>query len=239
MKNTNYILEELNIISPLISKIEKKDTYSVPLAYFEDLPEKIFNRITMDKQRAGFPGTSASFSIPENYFKNLPELILHRLGLESGEHNDVYIELQEIAPLLNTISKQPVLRTPPNYFEKIIIDTKQSTSKGKVKSMSKNVQFAKIAAAAVIIPFIAIGIYNITTNEFKGVRSNNSNARNAVKNLSREEIISFLKNENHSQDGKSTSPNTVKNNRIKRSLKQISDKEIQEFLKETGETDEI
>jgi hypothetical protein len=239
MKNANYILEELNIISPLLGQIEKKEAYSVPSAYFDSLLAEIIDRIKTGKERAYFSKAFTPFSIPADYFKNFPDLVLKKMLADSQRDNEVFEELKEIAPLLNTISKKPVHYTPMDFFDKISFPAALPKPEAKVKLINNRLKLVKFAAAAVIIPFIAIGLYSITTNESKISRSDSSKARNAIKHLSKEEIINFLKN-GASENTTSASRNTSKDaNVIKSSLKQISVQEIQQFLKETGESDEI
>jgi len=107
----------------------------------------------------------------------------------------------------------------------------------KVVSVNKWKILLRISAAAVVTSLLAIGVYTITGREFSTTR--NRNARNEVKNLSNEEIVNFLKN-NSSENITSLYREKSKHaNAIKSSLKEISDIEIQRFLKETGESDEI
>ncbi|WP_157580333.1 hypothetical protein [Segetibacter koreensis] len=238
MKNENNIVEELKTISPLIMNINRNGPYSVPPSYFNNLSINILKRI--HKERAYF-GSVTPYSIPANYFNDLPQIILKNALSEAKKVDDVFAELENISPLLNTISKKPVHTIPANFFDKIqspVLDSQKQEV--KVVVLKKRSRFFRIAAAAVIIPFLAIGLYTLTGRDFLLVRGNNSNAKNKVKSLSKEEIINYLKNNSLIENASSTSQNTsINNTEIKSSLKRISDKEIKQFLKETGESDEI
>jgi len=231
-------MEELNKINPLIQKIDKTEVYSVPASYFNNLAADIINKLDLSKEHAYFFGSSVLYSVPENYFTNLPDLILQKVISDQRKPDSVFEEMESLAPLLNTINKKPVYSLPVDFFERVpvssIVLQKQKTKIISVKNRSK---FLRLAAAAVIIPFLAIGVYTLTAKD--SLKSNNSKAKNEVKNLSKEEIVNFLK-KNSAEDPSSTSQNTsVNDNKLQSSLKQISDKEIQQFLKETGESDEI
>lgn len=238
MKNKNYILQELMEISPIIAKIGNINVYTVSTSYFDDLPEKIIKGIKLYKEHAyNFP-SSTPYSIPEDYFANFPKIILQKVVTYQGQANEVFEEMEEIAPLLNTISKKQVYSIPPGFFDKIEIPAGRiKKQESKVVSINRWSKFSRLSAAAVITSLLAVGVYTITGISFTTYR--NRNAKNEVKNLSKEEIVNFLKSTS-SENVTSAYKNKSKNeNAIKSSLKEISDKEIQQFLKETGESDEI
>ncbi len=240
MNNQDYILQELRKMCPLIAKISKTNVYSVSSSYFNDLSEEIIERINFIKERAyNFP-SSTPFNIPEDYFKDLSEVILHKIISPNNQFNEVIEETEKIAPLLNTISKKPVYSIPQGFFDKLQIPSVEiKKKKSKVLSINNWSTFLKFSAAAVFTSFLAIGVYTITGRDFI-TSSRNNNARNEVKNLSKEEILNFLKKSSSIENVTSTLKNTSKNeNAIKSSLKKISDKEIQQFLEETAASDEI
>ncbi|MEJ7682840.1 MAG: hypothetical protein WKG06_34270 [Segetibacter sp.] len=193
MNNNNQILQELREICPLTAKISKTNVYSVSSSYFNNLSEEILDRINLIKEHAyNFP-SSTPFSVPEDYFKNLSEVILQKVIGHYRQLNEVIEETEKIAPLLNTISKKPVYSIPPGFFDKIQIPSVQiKRTKAKVVSINNWSKFLKFSAAAVITSILAIGVYTITGRDFITSRRNN-NAKNEVKNLSKEEIVNFLK----------------------------------------------
>lgn len=240
MDNNNYIAKELREICPLVAKISKTNVYSAPPAYFNNLSQEIIEQINPIKERAyNFP-SAAPFSIPEDYFKNLSGVILQKVITEYKQVNEVIEEMERISPLLNTISKKHVYSIPPGFFNKIQIPAAEiKKKKSKVVSINNWSRFLRLSAAAVITSFLAIGVYTITGKDFINSRRNN-NASNEVKNLSKEEIVNFLKTSSSGENVTSTSKNKSKNeNAIRSSLKEISDKEIEQYLKEIGESDEI
>ncbi len=239
MKNLNNIIEELKKISPLIMKIEKTEVYSVPLSYFNNLSAEIINKINSNKECAYYFGTFTPYSIPGDYFINLPEILLQKVLTNPEKSSGIYKEMEALAPLLNTISKKPVYSVPVNFFDTIQMPAVESQKEvAKIVLIKKRSKRFRLAAAAIIIPLLAIGLYTLTGKE--SIRSNNSNAKNEVKNLSKEEIVNFLKKTTSIENASSASQKTsINDNEFKSSLKQLSDKEIHQFLKETGESDEI
>ena len=238
MEKNDYILQELMEISDYMTNISKTNVYSVSPNYFDDLSEEITRKIMLNKERAyNFPPASTPYVIPEDYFTNLPGLILQNV-VNHQQLNGVIEEMEAIAPLLNTIDKKQLYSIPPDFFDKMQIPfPKMRKRETKVVSGNKWKILLRISAAAVVTSLLAIGVYTITGRDFTTTR--NRNARNEVKNLSNEEILNFLKNhssENITSVYKETSKHV---NAIKSSLKEISDTEIQRFLKETGESDEI
>ena len=80
----------------------KKMPYQVPAGYFENLAEDILGKVNMEQL------------VPEGYFDALPAILLNKV-----RHLEVSQELETVAPLLNTISKQPVQAVPEGYFEQL------------------------------------------------------------------------------------------------------------------------
>lgn len=241
MNSDNYITEELKNMSPFLKEIIRTEVYSVPSFYFNNLSAAIIDKINLNKERAYFFDSSTPYSIPADYFNNLANTILQKVVAREKTLNDVFEEMEAISPILNTISKKMEYNIPINFFDKIpLASVEPQKQKANVVTFKRRSKLFKVAAAAIIIPFLAIGLYTLTGKEFMNVRGNNSNAKNRVKNLSKEEIVNYLKRNSLIENASSTSKNTsVNDNEIKSSLKQISDKEIQQFLKETGESDEI
>jgi len=240
MKNNNIIFRELKDISPLIVQINQTNPYSVSSFYFDNLSTDILKKIKLSKKVLYDSKPVTPYSIPKGYFKNLPELLLQRIDSEQQYANEVFEETESIAPILNTISKNQVYKTPDDFFERWkapdITTQKQEAIVVPLRRSSKILRFSAASAAAIL--FFTVGIYTISKryNEPSEVNT----AKIKVKNLSKDEIVHYLKSHIPAQNVTSASKYTSKyQNTIKRSLKEVSDKEIQQFLKETGESDEI
>ena len=238
MEKNDYILQELMEISDYMTNISKTNVYSVSPTYFNDLSEEIIRKIMLNKERAyNFPPAFTPYVIPEDYFTNLPGLILQNV-VNHQQLNGVIEEMEAIAPLLNTIDKKQLYSIPPDFFDKMQIPfSAMRKRETKVVSVNKWKIILKLSAAAVVTSLLAIGVYTITGRDLTTIR--NRNARNEVKNLSNEEIVNFLKNSSFENITSTSQEKSKHETAIKSSLKKISDGEIQRFLKETGESDEI
>lgn len=227
------MLQELREIAPIMAQISNADVYSVSPGYFSNLSEEIIKRLKLYKEYADNLPSSTPYSIPEDYFANLSGLVLQKVLTYQQSPNGVVEEMETIAPLLNAINKKPVYSVPPGFFDKIEIPYTQ-VKKQKTKTVSiRWSRFLRLSVAAAVTSILAIGVYTITGNNF--TTSRNRNAKNVVKSLSKEEIVNFLK----TTSSENVTSATKHENAVKGSLKNISDKEIHQFLKETGESDEI
>lgn len=240
MKNKNIIFEELKEISPLMVQIENTNVYSVSASYFDELSLKVIKKIRLTEKLYNISAPVTPYGIPGNYFKNLPETIFNKILLTHANSIEVLEETEAIAPILNTISKKPVYTVPADFFENMqmpVMEVKKLEAKVvPINSWSK---LFKFSAAAVVILFSGIGLYTITSKNNLSIAFGN-NARNKVKNLSKEEIVNFLKFNIPAENITSAVKHKLKNeNAIRSSLKEVSDKEIQQYLIETGESDEI
>ena len=240
MKNKNIIFEELKEISPLMVQIKNTNVYSVSPSYFDKLSLEVIKKIRLTEELYNKSAPVTPYGIPANYFKNLPEAIFDKVLSNQKHSSEVFEETEAIAPLLNTIRKKSVYTGPADFFQNMqipVLEVKEQ--KAKVVPIYNWPKLFKFSAAAVVILFSGVGLYTITSKNNLSLTFGN-NARNKVKNLSKEEIVNFLKSNIPDENVTSVSRYKLKNeNAIKSSLKQISDKEIQQFLTETEESDGI
>ena len=130
--------EILNQITP-----ENANPYSTPVGYFESLAGEVLFKIKTKQ---------ASYIVPPNYFNNLSIAILAKVKDYTSE---TFEELELIAPLLNTISKQNVYDIPTAYFDGFEVVKPSST---KIVSIQKHTKkWTKYVVAASIIGVISIG----------------------------------------------------------------------------------
>lgn len=131
MENEHLILNS--------SELKKHNPYKVPVDYFDGLAMHVLLKIASQK---------SVYQSPENYFGTLPNQILQKI-----KESNVANELDVIAPLLNKISKQSPYTVPESYF-----NNAQTQIPTKVVKLSAQ-KIIKYIAAAVVIGFIAIGIF--------------------------------------------------------------------------------
>lgn len=237
MEKNNYILQELMEISPYMARISKTNVYSVSPTYFDDLSEEIIKKVMLNKERAyNFP-TSTPYDIPESYFTSLPELILKTV-LNHQQSGSIIEEMEAISPLLNIISKKQIYSIPPDFFDKMPVSFHEMRKRQtKVVSVNKWKVFLRLSAAAVVTSLLAIGVFTITGRD--PITSRSRSARSVVKSLSSEDIVNFLKKHSFENVTSASDEDFKHEEQIKSSLKDISDIDIQRYLKQTGESDEM
>ena len=82
-------------------------------------------------------GTGPVFNLPEGYFENFPRLMLERIKAGGSEARE---EISEISPLLASISRKMPHSVPEHYFEEAALPTGSDTFlQGISKSMPYDV----------------------------------------------------------------------------------------------------
>lgn len=237
MENSGNILDELREISPSLAEIKNVNIYSVNPAYFNNLAENIFQKINLANQTFNFSPVTP-YTVKEGYFDNFSQNVLQKIRQQQQTFNEVSEELNDIAPLLNTISKTNLFSVPADFFEKFqITPTSSINPKAKVINIAR--KYTRYAVAAVVATVMIVGFYLITGKEQKKSGAQAVNVQSAIKNLRDEEIIEFLRT--HSSRRNTTTVSSEKNTapEINESLKQMTEEEIQQYLQETPEPAEI
>jgi hypothetical protein len=235
--NPNILLTELREISPVLAEIKNENIFSVPPTYFNNLAEDIIQNINSVYELVNNFSSVTPYKVEESYFDNLSNSILQKIRNQQRKSNEVIDELNSIAPLLNTISKAPLFSVSKQYFENFHVSEK-NLIKPKEKFFIK--QFTRYAVAAVIASLMAVGVYVITGKVDKRSGAQAVNVKSAVKNLRDEEIIEFLRS--HSSVSNTRNGSSQKNSpasKFYETLKQMTDKEIQQYLQENVEPGEI
>jgi hypothetical protein len=228
MENRDIISNELMKISPLLTQIKKENVYSVAPSYFESLAQTILHRLNLVGRSAYSPSSANPYTVPEDYFKNFSYSILETI--KSGKVlNEVEQELTEIAPLLNTISKNPTYRIPDGYFQNF--NTTNTFTKPKARVIPISKKFLRYAAAAIITVLMAVGGYLFLQKDVRDPQIQVANVKFDVKVLKDDEIIEFLKTHSGEATSFSSEKTKVKQN-IKNRLKEKSDEEIRKYLQE-------
>ena len=235
--------EERGFLSPLVSNLSKQFPYSAPVGYFDSLPEQILKKIKLaepdnvaDELASLSPLLSkiskqVPYTAPAGYFdtieKNLYQTIVNDSDQTAGE------ELESISPLLGQLKNKPTYTVPEGYFENLqtAIVKQNFAPEVKVISISSHKWF-RYAAAALVVGFVAtIGLLLLnkperidpSTKSFAWVQKN-------MKKVSTDEINQFV------ELASTGTPDVVKTDpkdEINNLLKDVSDKEIQDFLNDT------
>ncbi len=232
MESTQDIFAELKDISPILIDLQKIETFAVPAFYFDTLPTAIVNKIATDYEEQNYFTSEMPYIVSEKYFDTLAENIIDNIKKQQNE--SVSDELQTIAPLLNTIHKTPVYKVPQSYFETLTA----SPSQVKVVKLNAWKRYVTYAIAASIIGILGIGLYFFNVNNQKS--TNAIAVSQQVKSLSEDELIQYITADvtNNNINATTFDKNSMEND-LSKSLKQMTDKEIKQYLDECGEKVDI
>jgi len=234
MEDNKEIINELMELTPLLVELQKKHPYSISPDYFDNLPHHIYTKLYSPDPLLDLPKQSP-YSTPSGYFDELPVAIKAKIE-KLNPLREVQNELEEIAPLLNTINKKPIYTVPPLYFDLPInpIREPEATEKKTLK-LGTRTKILRYAAAAVFIAIVSTLIIFNPKTERNTVKANNTQTGSRVQKLTEQEIITFIGTTSPSENLPSTinSP-APKNGDITISVSKIPDEEIKKFLQENG-----
>ena len=134
MQAKNEISDELRLLSAVVSGISRETPYGVPAGYFDGFSALVL-RLIGSEEGAGEPSFAIegdkplTFSVPEGYFDGFAENLLNRIKAGQGVSRTnseaeaamngaetAMGELEELSPLLNSISREMPYGTPEGYF---------------------------------------------------------------------------------------------------------------------------
>ncbi len=242
MHKKETILKELKELKSSLVDTGFENPYRTPVGYFEGLSAEILRRITAiesgkpKEELAGLSPLLSSisnktpYSVPASYFDLLQKDIKNITG--ANKNQSAQEEIEDLSPILSTLKIKKPFTVPEGYFEKLhpVLSTADK-SKAKVVSITHRKWF-RYAAAALVIGFVStIGFLNLNKNEIDPAEKSYAWVKKNLKKVSTDDIDQFVKSTN------TESTDLVKieaKDEISNLLKDVSDKEIQEFLNETG-----
>jgi hypothetical protein len=244
MTNRENILQELNELKSTLATVTPQNVYAVPEEYFDNLATQVLNRIkALEANNAAEELVHLSpvikkiskeipFSVPRGYFETLAENTLQTIR-EGNDHQTAKEELETLSPLLNRLNKKMPYTVPQGYFESI--GKKGKVPVAKVISITHRRWFKYVAAAVVTGFFVLAGFVYLNTRKAvdpveqpyawvkKNINKVDTADINAFVNLADEELLNQA----------SLANNPAKPVEITELMKDVSDKEIQEFLDAT------
>jgi hypothetical protein len=241
MTNKENILQELNELKSTLANVTKQTVYTVPAGYFDGLIAQVLNRIkALDAINANEEISYLSpsldnisrdmpYTVPGGYFEGLAENIL-KIVRENNDHQSAQEELETLSPLLSGLSKKVPYTVPQGYFENL--GKKENKPAAKVISLTHRNWF-KYAAAAVVTGFIVLTgfLFFNSPKSVDPVEQPYAWVKKNIKKVDKADIDEFVKladEELFNQSSIATGP--VKSVEIIELMKDVSDKEIQEFL---------
>ncbi|GGH77446.1 hypothetical protein HNQ91_004118 [Filimonas zeae] len=239
--------------SDIWMEVPRSNVYTVPEWYFDTLPGHIMSHIRFSATLQTPQQTP--YQVPTGYFDALSSRILSQVHLQAGAsqqtvagNKEVYQELQQLAPLLNTISKQPVFSIPENYFEvqlQMPVTVADTSTLRTLRVVRKVNSWLRYSAAAVVAGIMVTAAFVFTDN---GGPAGNTSGNSTVKTgksldvkkevsvLSEDEIVNYLSTHPSTADV-STSVTSVSPD-IQHIVNDISEEEIRQYLKENSDPGE-
>lgn len=233
------ILDELKELNSSLAEAGLQPTYSVPAGYFEAFPDEVMRRIkALDV--AGDPSEELAalspllsglskkmpHTVPAGYFESLSQSL--EQNIEATEN--AALELETISPLLSELKYKSTYTVPQGYFERFpeTMVKKVTGRETKVVGMGGRKWF-RYAAAAVMIGFIATTALLFFNGQGTSGATSHELVKKMMKKVSTDDINSFIESSIETA-AVAQVPTT---NEVKSLMKDVSDKEIQDFLTDT------
>lgn len=117
MNNSQEILDELRLISPLMAGLEKVNAFQVPDGYFDNLSDRLSNFAIFNTRNELDLNKTNVHQVPEGYFDTLSTDILAKIKKLYPETADE--ELRNLSPMLYSLKKENVFKIPDGYFDSL------------------------------------------------------------------------------------------------------------------------
>lgn len=241
MTNKENILQELNELNSTLATFTPQNIYTVPEGYFDGLITEVLNRIKAleainAKEELNYLSPSLNkisrdlpYTVPAGYFEGLAENTL-KLVYESNDFQSAKEELETLSPLLSGLSKKMPYAVPQGYFENL--GKKENKPAAKVVSITHRSWF-KYTAAAVVTGFIVLAgfLFFDSPKSVDPVEQPYAWVKKNIKKVDKADIDEFVKLADEELFNQSAiATGSVKSAEIKDLMKDVSDKEIKEFL---------
>ena len=225
MENRQHIQAELVQEQPILAALSPLLPYQVPAGYFEMLPGRVLSKIGAGTALP-LVGT-AGFSIPEGYFEGLPASILAKIHAAKSVTDGVHGELSQVAPLLNTVSKEMVYQVPAGYFQQLHPEhTTEKKKPAKIVSITR--KWMQYAAAAVFAGVLVTGAFLYTDNGQSDLKPYEKvDVPKELDKVEATDLVKYLDNPDQSAG------NMVMD--VKNTIHSVSDEELDQYLTEHSE----
>lgn len=244
MPQSAIILQELQELNSSLAPDTPAMGYQVPEGYFESLAAQILQRIRameaitpaeeLEQLSPLLAGISKQlpYTVPEGYFASLEPSIAFYEDKSAEE------ELEQISPLLGSLSKQHPFTVPEGYFEKPLLPVMEEKKEAPVVRIAPRKWFGYAIAASVTAIITLSAVLWLSPKSTPGANKQPyAWIEKNMKKVSTEDISKFVELTDE------TMPDIAKASAradIQGLLKNVSDKEIQDFLKDipADETEE-
>ena len=240
MTNRNTILNELTDLGSVLANHDPQNIFAVPAGYFEELADQILNRIKAleandAKEELSYLSPFLSkvskevpYSVPAGFFQSLSEDVLKKIS-EHEDHQTSEEEIETLSPLLSSLKNKNPYSIPAGYFEKL--ETGVEKRKTRVISITQR-KWYRLAVAAVVVGVVAIS--GLAIFKSKQVDPNKNPTawieKNVDKKVSKDKIDEFVKLAEDESINVAFEKDDVKLAEIKELMKDVPEKEIEDFL---------
>jgi hypothetical protein len=242
MEKREIILQELKEISEVVSAIPNENVFSVPAGYFDQFPAAVVALV--HTETAHFGEKRTPFDVPKGYFEGLAAEVLNKVKQQNAQ--TVEEELNEIAPILNTISRETVYTVPEGYFEslEVTVPLKVAARSKKVFSLGTPRRILQYAIAACAAGILMVGAYlyinegTATPGEPMAISYDSAMKMNVTAELSQlntQEINQYL--EESPAIGYAINGSAEEED-VQQYIHSTSDEEIDQYLNETADPGE-
>lgn len=236
MTSQSIIYKELWEVSPIVAELTRSNPYTVPVGYFTSLSTEIISRVTLTLPVS----TVSPYNIPNGYFEDLAGSVMQKIQEHesTGRYTGTYLELEEVAPLLNSIGKANVYSIPERYFETLEIPvSKVQPATGKILSIGSNMRkWINYAAAASVLFIVATSSFLYVNKHLKSLDKTPS-IEQRLADIKDDDIINYLR-DNQETPGDYIPASYQQEKEMQNMLKSASDDDIQSYLNESDEPGE-
>jgi hypothetical protein len=144
--------------------------------------------------------------------------------------------LETLSPLLSGLKKENPYTVPDNYFEGLVNIAKNNEPRKEAKIISISVRkWFRVAAAAVVIGFVAVGAFLFTQKDsVSPVNDPNAWVKNSLKQVSTDDLDQFI---DMSEEQLPVIASVTPGKEAKELVNNLSDEQIQHFLDDVKGTD--
>jgi len=158
METNNDLLNELELLSPLISAMDKVNVFTVPAGYFDSLSYTVLACINKAQNPITNHSVIINSTIPEGYFDQLASSILDKIKNEQTAKE----ETASLSPLLSSLQHHQVFEAPKGYFEQLTIDIKKS-----IENTSYDDELKKLSP--VLQSVQTVNVFEVPTGYFENL----------------------------------------------------------------------
>ena len=238
MTNRNTILNELNLLGTTLGNLNPQNLYEVPTGYFEGFPTQIMNRISAleaasAKEELEYLSQLLSkmskempYAVPAGYFRDFSDSLLFAINSNEQKSNE---EIETLSPVLGSLKNKNPYSVPAGYFE--TLEAKPERKEAKVISFTKRGWYRMAIAAAVIGIVVLSGLLLLNGGKADIKNPQAWVKKNVINKVSEEKLNEFVTLIAPDDAQKSMEENEAADKaEIKELMKDVSQKEIEEFL---------